>query len=415
MANPNLFAQYAQPVRSFTDYTQQLEQLNNQRLMGDNLAQQNAIRAAAMQDAERQRMAQEREQNALAALTAQAGGDESRYADLLRQGGYFGQAQKLEEGRAKIGKDEADARAKALETKRKAFEYVIQGLQTANDPQTAAQMVSGAVAQGAMSMQQAQQFAAGIPQDPAQFAQWRAGTLRSILAADKQLQQFQTRNTGATTDTIAIDPVTGQVRVANSVKNTMSPDAAASNAVQQGRLALDRQKFAFEQNKPQAGQPDPNKPLAAGSPAAQAKDANEALALLDQAEPLIKGATGSYLGSALDTVAQAFGFATEGSIKTSQLRALEGALISKMPKMSGPQSDKDVLLYKQMAGQIGDPTIPYANKAAAIQAIREIQNRYAGNPTQAQPSGAPSVGAVVDGYRFKGGNPADQKNWEPVK
>ncbi|AHB50324.1 hypothetical protein W911_14335 [Hyphomicrobium nitrativorans NL23] len=27
---------------------------------------------------------------------------------------------------------------------------------------------------------------------------------------------------------------------------------------------------------------------------------------------------------------------------------------------------------------------------------------------------APSVGTVMDGYRFKGGNPADQSNWEPI-
>ena len=46
--------------------------------------------------------------------------------------------------------------------------------------------------------------------------------------------------------------------------------------------------------------------------------------------------------------------------------------------MSGPQSDKDVLLYKQMAGQIGDPTIPAATKKAALSTIREIQNRAAG-------------------------------------
>lgn len=28
---------------------------------------------------------------------------------------------------------------------------------------------------------------------------------------------------------------------------------------------------------------------------------------------------------------------------------------------------------------------------------------------------APSAGAVVGGYRFKGGNPNDKSNWEPVK
>lgn len=35
-------------------------------------------------------------------------------------------------------------------------------------------------------------------------------------------------------------------------------------------------------------------------------------------------------------------------------------------------------------------------------------------PTPAAPK-PPAVNAVVDGYRFKGGNPADQKNWEKVK
>lgn len=35
-------------------------------------------------------------------------------------------------------------------------------------------------------------------------------------------------------------------------------------------------------------------------------------------------------------------------------------------------------------------------------------------PTPAAPK-PPAVGTVQDGYRFKGGNPADQKNWEKVK
>jgi hypothetical protein len=46
--------------------------------------------------------------------------------------------------------------------------------------------------------------------------------------------------------------------------------------------------------------------------------------------------------------------------------------------MSGPQSDKDVLLYKEMAGNIGDPNVPTALKEKAMQTIMEIQARYAG-------------------------------------
>lgn len=32
----------------------------------------------------------------------------------------------------------------------------------------------------------------------------------------------------------------------------------------------------------------------------------------------------------------------------------------------------------------------------------------------ASPTGAPKAGDVIDGYKFKGGNPADQANWEPA-
>lgn len=36
-------------------------------------------------------------------------------------------------------------------------------------------------------------------------------------------------------------------------------------------------------------------------------------------------------------------------------------------------------------------------------------------PPAARPAAAPRPGAIVDGYRFKGGNPADRKNWEKVR
>lgn len=38
----------------------------------------------------------------------------------------------------------------------------------------------------------------------------------------------------------------------------------------------------------------------------------------------------------------------------------------------------------------------------------------AGADTTSQPAGGPKVGEVRKGYRFKGGNPADQSNWEKV-
>ncbi|WP_439684868.1 hypothetical protein MNJPNG_05000 [Cupriavidus oxalaticus] len=117
------------------------------------------------------------------------------------------------------------------------------------------------------------------------------------------------------------------------------------------------------------------------------RDANDALGLLDQAEKLIPQATGSYLGAGRDVALRSIGAATESGNAAAQLRALEGALVSKMPKMSGPQSDKDVAMYRQMAGQIGDATIPAETKLAAIRTIREIQNKYAGTAAAPAPIG----------------------------
>jgi len=135
-------------------------------------------------------------------------------------------------------------------------------------------------------------------------------------------------------------------------------------------------------NRPVAGKPAAG--TAAASAGARAKDAQDALATISMAEKLIGKATGSGIGSAVDSTAAFFGKSTQGAQAAAQLKALEGDLVAKMPKMSGPQSDKDVLLYRQMAGQIGDPSVPQETKKAALRTIKEMQNRYAG----VQPEGS---------------------------
>jgi hypothetical protein len=172
----------------------------------------------------------------------------------------------------------------------------------------------------------------------------------------------------------------------------MSPaerDAAArgwaTNALARERLIFDKAGGA-ETGKPQfkdgmwvmppTGM-RPGEAVSAMTPVAQ-KDANEALNLINQARQVIPKATGSGLGSMVDVAGRFFGSSTEGDVATGELQALEGALVAKMPKMSGPQSDKDVALYKQMAGVIGDPSIPKERKLAALDQIEKIQRRYAG-------------------------------------
>lgn len=129
------------------------------------------------------------------------------------------------------------------------------------------------------------------------------------------------------------------------------------------------------------GKPVGNKPASATSVTEKTKtnDANDAIMLLQQAAPLINDATGSGIGAGVDWLGRQFGEADKGAKNIGQLKAISGMLIAKMPKMSGPQSDKDVLLYREMAGNIGDPTIPNAIKRDAMKAIAEIQARYAGS------------------------------------
>jgi hypothetical protein len=196
---------------------------------------------------------------------------------------------------------------------------------------------------------------------------------------------------------VALDPYSLQEKAA--LGKSMSPDAQASNAVAWANNANARQRLAFDM----AGGADAGKPqfkdgmwvmqpknMQPGTsmpamPQAGAKDANEALALIDQAKKVIPQATGSGVGAGVDWMGRQLGVSTKGDLATGQLQAIEGALVSKMPKMSGPQSDKDVALYKQMAGVIGDPTIPVERKLAALQTVEEIQRRYAGAPTNTMP------------------------------
>jgi hypothetical protein len=109
-------------------------------------------------------------------------------------------------------------------------------------------------------------------------------------------------------------------------------------------------------------------------------EARDVLGLLDEVDKLLPKATGSYAGVGADEAARFFGFSTPGAETTAQLKTIQGALISKMPKMSGPQSDKDVQLYREMAGQVADATLPVASRQKAADTIRRLNEKYAGLP-----------------------------------
>lgn len=102
--------------------------------------------------------------------------------------------------------------------------------------------------------------------------------------------------------------------------------------------------------------------------------------IVNQARSILTGKvkpTGSGLGTIVDTAGAAVGLAPSGAAQADQLRAIGGQLVAKMPRMEGPQSDRDVQLYTQMAGQIGDSTIPVSRRLEALKTVEGIVNKYA--------------------------------------
>lgn len=101
------------------------------------------------------------------------------------------------------------------------------------------------------------------------------------------------------------------------------------------------------------------------------KGANE---FLDEAETILdRGeATASGAGTIADAAASFVGQTLPGAEDAARLKAVGGWLTSKVPRMEGPQSDFDRQYYQDMAGSIGDSTIPLAQRKAALQTVRGI-------------------------------------------
>jgi len=207
---------------------------------------------------------------------------------------------------------------------------------------------------------------------------WSSGRLDPDVS-DKRVAELSAMNQRAQDKQIAQDNIKAQQDNVRAQQEQMaefrrqglaqSNEARALQAeIAKGNLELRRLET---ETKLEAKAEERNKPIA---------EAKESISLINQAEKLLDKATASLTGTGVDVLAGAVGLSTEGAKAAAQLKAIQGALVAKMPRMSGPQSDKDVLLYREMAGQIGDSTLPVDTRKAALETIRQIQERYAKVP-----------------------------------
>jgi hypothetical protein len=86
--------------------------------------------------------------------------------------------------------------------------------------------------------------------------------------------------------------------------------------------------------------------------------------------------TASGAGSLVDYLGNIVGQAPKGQNEAKRLEVVAAILTSKVPRMEGPQSDRDVELYKQAAGNAGNSGLPISTRLAALDTMQKLYGKY---------------------------------------
>lgn len=89
-----------------------------------------------------------------------------------------------------------------------------------------------------------------------------------------------------------------------------------------------------------------------------------------------EGPTASGFGANVDKVAAYFGIDSSSANAAQKLEVVGGQLLSKVPRFEGQQSNIDVQIYQQMAGQVADRTLPVERRLAALDAVSKMWGQF---------------------------------------
>jgi len=189
-----------------------------------------------MQDYQRQRA----EEDALKDYYRQ---NPNATGEQLRGQGYVKQGFDADKFKGEQAKNQSEIQAKAIETAHKKADLFGQAagyVKNNPTPENAHGAIDQLASIGALSPEEAAQAHKSVPQDPAGISAWAAQHYQSALAAKDQLPKIDTQNLGGSHVTQSVDPVTGQVKVLNTMANSQSPDSIASNFRQAAEGAANR-------------------------------------------------------------------------------------------------------------------------------------------------------------------------------
>ena len=237
-ADANIFQQYLNPVKSVQEYSADLDkqQLNQLQLIAQ--GRQNDLQGMTVQQQIDDRNALQRAASGWNSNTT----PDQRIAALRNSGSpaLMTQADALEKQwmdrqktTADIGKVTADTQASQFKTGLDKQKSAVTQMASFSNPQHAISSLNDAVANGSMPPQVAQLMQTSMPQDPAQFDQWKLRMVVGMIDPDKMAEflkpHLQTINAGNAQVQQAVDPITGQVRNTASTQVYQSPDNKATN------------------------------------------------------------------------------------------------------------------------------------------------------------------------------------------
>ena len=109
------------------------------------------------------------------------------------------------------------------------------------------------------------------------------------------------------------------------------------------------------------------------------------LDLAERAKKVLPQSSSGLISNLFTMATDAAGIPTDKSKADGQLRVIGGALTSNIPRMEGPQSDADRLLYQQSAADVANPNKPYQTRMAALETVIGLNEKYAATPTAPPP------------------------------
>lgn len=421
---PKSAFEYLQEMAQADD-ARQRTQLNKLALLGQQ---------RAFDDAEQARGIRNRGLSAMQALGG--GATDDQRISALRGAGDYGTADALEKSmleRQKTGatveKDKADAEKTQLANLHAKIDRNLQGLATVNTPQDAMAWLKQGLSEGVMDMQKATTLANQLQtMNPQQLQAWKQQMAAGGMSLKDQVeQQWKAKDFGlreqAQAETgrhnKASEGLTARGQSLADARareaNDINKQAGRSQVVEtpDGVMIVDKGTGLARPAATMNGQqlsgklPEAARKQAAGidalgSAIGEYRDALKQWGMTDALSPDARAAMGTKYNNMMLQAKEAYNLGVlngpDFSILQSVItdpRGLMGAVTSNSA-LDKQASELDRIMQGTKAAVTGK-TPAKAQQAAP-----------------AAPSG-PKAGVVEDGYRFKGGNPADPKNWEKAQ